>query len=138
MKRLYPLALLAFIMLFCSCKKFIQKQEENAVLAIMTNGLWHVSGYKQNDIDITASFSGYLFKFDANSTVTGTKGNTSAKGQWSADITNRSIIANFPGAGDPLGLLSKTWTIRDSYSDSVSAWSIDTVNAITNILQLKK
>ncbi len=138
MKRLYPLAILAFALSFCSCKKFIQKQEENAVLSIMTTGSWHVSGYKQNDSDITASFSGYLFKFDANNTVTGTKGNTSVRGQWSVNITNRTIVSNFPGAADPLVLLNETWTIKDSYTDSVSAWSIDTVLKTTNILQLKK
>ena len=140
MKRFYRLAILAFSvsLSFCSCKKYIQKQEENAVLSIMTNGLWYVSGYKQNDSDITASFSGYLFKFDANNTVTGTKANTSVQGQWSVNITNRTIVSNFPGAGDPLVLLNETWTIKDSYTDSVSAWSIDTVHSTTNILQLKK
>ena len=138
MKRYYPLVMLAFFLPLGSCKKYIQQQEKNAVLSIMTNGLWYVSGYKQNDSDITASFSGYLFKFDANNTVTGTKANVSVKGQWSADIASRTIVADFPGAGDPLVLLNKTWTIKDSYTDSVSAWSIDTIKHTTNILQLKK
>lgn len=138
MKRYYPLVILAFLLPLGSCKKFIRQQEMNAVLSIMTNGFWHVSGYKQNDTDITASFSGYLFKFDANNTVTGTKANISVQGQWSANTSNRTIVANFPGASDPLVLLNKTWTIKDSYTDSVSAWSIDTVSHTTNILQLKK
>ncbi len=138
MKRSYPLAILAVCILFISCKKLIQKQEENAVLKIMTTGLWYVSGYKQNDSDITAQFSGYLFKFDANNTVTGTKANTSSTGQWSVNIANRTIISDFPGANAPLSLLNETWTIKDSYTDSVSAWSIDTVSQTTNILQLKK
>lgn len=138
MKHRYPLAALACLTLFCSCKKFIEKQEENAVMKIITTGYWHVSNYKQNDSDLTASFSGYLFKFDNNNTVTGTKDNVSAKGQWSADIANRAIISNFPGAGDPLILLNAKWTIKDSYTDSVSAWSIDTVKLVTNWLQLKK
>ncbi len=138
MKRLYPWVILILFLSFCSCKKFIQQQEENAVLKIMTTGTWYVSGYKQNDTDITASFSGYLFKFDANNTVTGTKGNTSVQGQWSVNIANRTIASNFPGAVDPLVLLNETWTIKDSYTDSVSAWSIDTVLKTTNILQLKK
>jgi len=57
MKRIYPLAILAFCMSFCSCKKFIQKQEENAVLKIMTTGFWHVSGYKQNYNDSVSAWS---------------------------------------------------------------------------------
>lgn len=138
MKSTYPLALLACLLLLGSCKKLIEKKAENAVLSIMTNGYWYVSGYKQNDSDITASFSGYLFKFDANNTVTGTKSNISVTGQWAANIANRTITSNFPGAADPVGLLNATWTIRDSYTDSVSAWSIDTVKSVLNILQLKK
>ncbi|WP_431214371.1 hypothetical protein ACQ86N_05915 [Puia sp. P3] len=108
------------------------------MLSIMTNGYWYVSGYKQNDSDITASFSGYLFKFDANNTVTGTKAGASVTGQWAVNIANRTIASNFPGATEPVSLLNATWTIKDSYTDSVSAWSIDTVKHATNILQLKK
>ena len=139
MKSALTLALLASFVLFgTSCKKYIEKKAENAVLSIMTNGYWYVSGYKQNDSNITASFSGYLFKFDANNTVTGTKAGTSVIGQWAVNITNRTIASNFPGATEPVSLLNATWTIKDSYTDSVSAWSIDTVKHATNILQLKK
>ena len=123
---------------FHSCKKYIQQQAQKEAVAIMTDGYWYVSGYKQNDSDITAAFSGYLFKFDANNAVTGTKGSVSATGQWSDNIVARTITANFPGAGVPLVYLNETWTIKDSYSDSVSAKCTDTVNHTTNILQLKK
>src|ERR1700743_163206 len=120
-------------LLFFSCKKYIQKQEQNALEAVVTSGVWYVSGYEQNDSDITPSFSGYLFKFDANNTVTGTLGNTSVPGQWSDNINARTVTANFPGASAPLVYLNETWTITDSYTDSVSAKSVDTVNHTTNI-----
>ena len=139
MKRL--LRITVFILLtisYFSCKKYVQKQEENAALSIMTDGYWYVSGYKQGDSDITTSFSGYIFKFDANNTVTGTLGNASATGQWSDNIVARTITADFPGAGQPLVNLNATWTITDSYTDSVSARSMDTVTNKTDFLQLKK
>lgn len=126
------------ILLLLSCKKYIQKKEQNALEAVVTNGFWYVSGYQQNDSDITASFSGYLFKFDANSTVTATFGTSSATGQWSDNIDARTVTANFPGAAAPLVNLNETWTITDSYTDSVAAKAVDTVNHTTNILQLKK
>lgn len=138
MKLSYPLALVTTLTLLASCKKFIEKQAENKVISIVTNGYWYVSGYKQNDSDITASFSGYLFKFDENNTVTGVKDNVSTKGQWTVNIPNRTILADFPGAVKPLSLLNATWTIKDSYSDSVSARTTDTVTNTINILQLKK
>src|ERR1700761_7310221 len=114
--------------LLFSCKKYIQKQEQNALEAMVTNGVWYVSAYKQNDSDITSSFSGYLFKFDANNTVTGTIGTSSSTGQWSDNISARTVTANFPGASAPLVYLNETWTITDSYPDSVAAKVVDTVN----------
>ena len=128
----------AWLLLLFSCKKYIQKQEQNALEAEVTNGEWYVTGYEQNDSDITASFSGYLFKFGTSNTVTAVDGNVSASGQWSDDINARTITANFPGATAPLVYLNETWTITDSYTDSVSAKCLDPVNHTTNVLQLKK
>ena len=136
MKSLFLLIVPA--LLLTSCKKYIQKKEQQAVTSAITDGEWAVTGYEQNDSDITAAFSGYLFKFDANNTVTGTKGSVSTVGQWSDNIINLTITANFPGAAAPLVYLNETWTITDSYTDSVSAKVTDTVNHTTDILQLKK
>jgi hypothetical protein len=138
MKRAYPVFLMVFLVLLFSCRKYVQQQEKKAALAIITDGLWYVSGYMQNDSDITASFSGYLFKFDANNTVAATKVNVVTPGIWSVDIASQSITTNFPAAGDTLRKLNKTWKITDSYTDSVSARSTDTTNHTSNILQLRK
>jgi hypothetical protein len=127
------------VFLLCfSCKKYIQQQEQKAALSIMTDGQWYVSGYLQNDSDITASFSGYLFKFDANNTLTATNGTLSAAGQWSDNVAALTITTDFPGASTPLVNLNETWKITDSYTDSVAAKSIDTLRHTSNILQLKK
>jgi len=139
MKHLHSYLVSAVLVLILfSCKKYVQQQEQNAALSIMTNGYWYVSGYKQGSNDITGSFSGYLFKFAADNTVTGTLGNASVSGQWSDNIIARTITADFPGAGQPLVNLNATWTITDSYSDSVSARTTDTTTHFTNYLQLKK
>src|ERR1700722_714141 len=124
MQRFYPI-LGAILVLFLSCKKFIEKQEEKAVESDVTNGLWYVSGYEQNDSDITASFSGYLFKFDTNNTVTAIYNSDSVQGDWVVDISALTITADFAGATAPLVNLNETWLITDSYSDSVSATSTD-------------
>jgi len=137
MRKLYILVG-AVLVLFLSCKKFIQNQEEKAVEADVTNGLWYVSGYEQNDSNITASFSGYLFKFDDNNTVTAIYNSDSVQGDWAVDISALTITADFAGATVPLVNLNETWLITDSYSDSVSATSTDTIRHTSNILQLKK
>jgi hypothetical protein len=133
----YGLTLSTLVMLL-SCKKFIQQQEEKAAMAIVTNGLWYVSKYVQNDSDITPSFSGYFFKFDENGIVTGTRNGLSVAGLWTVDIAARSITTNFPTAVDPVKKLNETWKITDSYTDSVAARSVDTLNGTINILQLRK
>jgi hypothetical protein len=142
MKKLYTSLLSINLLILAvsqiSCKKFIQNQEQKAILNAVTNGLWYVEGYKQNDSDLTASFSGYLFKFDQNNTVTGTRNAVSASGSWMADIGARTIMANFPGAGDPLIKLNRTWKIKDSYTDYVVANYTDTMNNTLYILQLRK
>ena len=138
MKRLFPLGLLLFVACSFSCKKFIQQQEEKAVMAIITNGFWHVEQYLQNDSNITATFSGYLFKFDADGKVTGTKDNVSQIGAWSPNVDARTITSNFPSATPPVSLLNGVWKIKDSGSDFVLANYTDTVTHTSNILRLKK
>jgi hypothetical protein len=136
MKKLY-LAVLFGIFLV-SCKKFIQNQEQKKVIQEVTNGLWYVTSYNQNDSNMTAAFSGYVFKFDQNNTVTGVIGTDSTQGQWVVDVNAKTITSDFPGAPQPLSLLNETWLIEDSYTDSVSAKSTDTVNNTISYLQLKK
>jgi hypothetical protein len=138
MKLLYIFLSLALTASLPSCKKYIQQQEENAILKIMTTGVWYVTEYQQNSLDITPSFSGYLFKFDANGTVTGTLNTSSTAGIWSANISALSISSNFPSAPDPLKELNETWKITDSGDNYVVANSSDTVNQTTNILRLQK
>jgi hypothetical protein len=138
MKKALPWLIPCLSIICFSCKKFIQNQEQKQALAVMTDGEWYVSRYLQNDSDITASFSGYLFKFDANNTVTATDSTLSASGQWSDNIAALTITTDFPGASSPLVNLNETWKITDSYTDSVAAKSTDTVRNTSNILQLKK
>jgi hypothetical protein len=138
MKHLALAVLLVFIVYLSSCKKYIQQQEENAIVSAVTNGLWYVKDYVQNDSDITSTFSGYLFKFDADGTVTGTKDSLSVKGTWSANVGARTISSNFPAAGLPLRNLNETWKITDSYTNFVVANSQDSVYATSNVLQLQQ
>jgi hypothetical protein len=138
MKRPYLILTLCLIAFSFSCKKFIEQQAEKAVMNIITNGNWHVDQYIQNDSNITASFSGYLFKFDASGTVTGTKDNVSQTGSWGANVDAKTINSNFPSASPPVSLLNGLWKIRDSGTDFVLATYTDTVLNTSNTLRLKK
>jgi hypothetical protein len=138
MKQLSNILLLALAVTLPSCKKYIEQQEKNAVLKIMTTGVWYVQSYIQNDSDITATFTGYVFKFDANGTVTGITTGSSTPGTWSANISALTITSNFPSSPDPLKELDETWKITDSGDTYVVANSSDTVSHTTNELRLQK
>jgi hypothetical protein len=122
MKR--KLVLLILPLIFFSCKKIIQQQEENAIIQIMTSGVWYVQTFDQNDSTITPSFSGYTFQFYANGTVVAIKnGATAATGTWAGNINNQTITSNFPSSGDPLDKLNSVWTITDSGTNYVVAFA---------------
>jgi hypothetical protein len=134
-KTLVPIFLLFAGTLF-SCKKFVQQQEQNALVTVVTSGTWRVSRYLENDSDITNSFSGYAFKFNTDGTVNGINVDSVVNGTWSGNLAARTITSNFPTAGSPVNKLNAVWKITDSYTDSVAASS--TVNGATHILNLHK
>lgn len=136
MKKRSLIVLFALIACVSSCKKYVQQQEENALIQIVTNGVWYVQQYLQDSTDITGSFSGYNFQFRTDGTVTGTKNGASITGTWVADISNRTITSVFPAGSAVLNELDGVWKITDSAADYVVANT--SANSHTNNLRLKK
>jgi len=134
--RFFTLFLLLLFIPF-SCKKYIQQQEQNALVDLVTKGTWRVTGYLDHQtINLTDSFTDYSFQFISDGTVYGIKSGVQTKGTWTADMNSKSITSNFPSAPLPLSLLNHVWTITDSYTDSVAAESA--MDASYNILNLHK
>ena len=134
---------LFLILVFCSflifptsCKKFINQQKEDALVNLVTSGTWRVTRYLDHQTDITDSFAGYVFQFNANGTVDGILGAQVTAGTWVGDVNARTIESDFPNAADPLKELNYTWQVTDSYTDSVSARTV--VDSAYNYLQLHK
>src|SRR5271156_5433743 len=124
MKRstLYIILFLFLFSITYSCKKFIQQQEQNAIVNLVTKGQWRITGYIDHQTDtLTNDFSGYLFQFNENGTVYGILYGQQTSGTWTADVSTKSITSNFPSATYPISLLNHTWTVTDSYTDSVAA-----------------
>jgi type 1 glutamine amidotransferase len=134
---LIPTLLSLLLVIPFSCKKYIQQQEQNALVSIVTKGTWRVTGYHdQATTNLTDSFAGYSFQFNENGTLYTVKYGQQTNGTWSANIGNKTITSTFPGAPYPINLLNYTWTITDSYSDSVAAKTA--VGESFNILNLHK
>jgi hypothetical protein len=143
LSHLYIAFLLILLAVPFSCKKYIQQQEQNALVNLVTQGTWRVTGYLENDTNndtnnITPSFTGYSFQFNENGTVYGILNSNQQQtaGTWSADVNAKTITSNFPSAPFPLNMLNYTWTIKDSYPDSVSARTV--LDSSTNYLYLHK
>lgn len=109
------------VLLFSSCEKLVEDTKKDLLLDIMTTGQWHVESYMEGANSITEQFDGYQFKFKDDGSVLGTKDLAVTQGTWAGDLTNYSIISNFPTAGDPLKKLNGTWKIKDSDLDYVAA-----------------
>jgi hypothetical protein len=137
-KSRFNIGLLTVLLIFpFSCKKFIEQQEQNYIVALVTKGTWRVTGYYDHKVkNLTDSFAGYAFQFNENNTVYGTRYGQQTNGTWSVDVGNKSITSTFAGASYPVTLLNYTWTITDSYTDSVAAKT--PVDSSFNILNLHK
>jgi hypothetical protein len=134
---LIPALLSLLLVIPFSCKKYIQQQEQNALVSIVTKGTWRVTGYNdQQTTNLTDSFAGYSFQFNENGTLYTVKYGQQTNGTWSANIGNKTITSSFPEAAYPINLLNYTWTITDSYTDSVAAKTA--VGGSFNILNLHK
>lgn len=119
-----------------SCKKFIQQQEQNYIVSIVTNGQWRITNYVDHQTNITDSFAGYAFQFNKDNTLYGIRYGQQTNGTYTVDINKKSITTNFPSASYPMTMLNYTWIITDSYIDSVAAKAL--VDSSYNILNLHK
>jgi len=137
MKKLIPIFSFLFIILAApSCKKAVEKKQEDAVKQAMVNGIWIIEKYLEGSTDISIKFLDYDFKFFDDGTVTGTKASTTTNGTWSANTTTYSITSIFPTATFPLLKMNGEWKITDSYWDYVEAEM--TTTSGKNILHLRK
>ncbi|RYZ48188.1 MAG: hypothetical protein EOP49_19255 [Sphingobacteriales bacterium] len=114
-----PLFFALLIMLTLGgCKKIIDKQKENFVLSVMTEGQWVMTKFVSSGDTLTSEFSPYTFQFNRDYTVEAIKENVvESKGTWNGDPENANISASFPTATIPVQLINGTWHIdRNSLS----------------------
>jgi hypothetical protein len=119
-----------------ACKKTVDKKIENYIIDIMTDGRWYMYNYEENGLDITYEFDGYEFQFYKNEIVDGFLNNVATRGTWKGDLSNLSMTAEFPAAGNPLKKLNATWKITDSYTNAVFAES--TTGTVVSKMKLVK
>ncbi len=135
MKKFFIIIL--FLFALTSCKKAIQKHEENLIIKAMTDGQWAITSFTTNNADITTDFAAYKFQYLNDNTVEAIKnGSIEKTGTWQGDINAMSISANFSNVSNPLLLLNGTWLITDNSWTFVKATT--TINNEVKTLRLDK
>lgn len=114
-KQVLILGLIVVFSAFCSCKKTIQKKQEDLIIKAMTDGQWAVTSFTDNGTDITTNFTGYKFQYYSNKTVDAIKnGSVEKTGNWDGDAPTMTTWANFANATAPLDLINGSWHIDNS------------------------
>jgi len=105
-----------------SCKKFVDKQKENFVLSVMTNGQWRISRFVEAGDTITTQFSSYSFQFNRDYTVDAINdGVAESKGSWQGDPETMNISASFTDANETVTRINGVWHIYDNSLSFVMA-----------------
>lgn len=113
MKRTLILLLLAGLL--PACKKTIDRIKEDMVMKAMTDGEWKITSFNRDNVNITADFATYKFKYYSNKTVDAiNNGTVEQTGTWDGNASAMTTWANFPGAVYPLSLINGSWQITNN------------------------
>jgi hypothetical protein len=135
MKILYTLT--AVVLLFTGCTKILEKQEQNIVTQVITDGRWTVSKYLQGSTDRASEFTPYQFQFQSNDSIDAIRNNiVEKKGYWQVNTSARTITSQFVNASSPLPLLNGTWNIINTSWTTVEA--SQNINGTETKLYLQK
>jgi hypothetical protein len=119
------------------CKKAVVDASKELLLDIMTNGRWVIEVYSQDNMDLTAEYTGYEFQFYRDGKLEGIKGSEVMSGTWVPDTRNLTMQSNFPtGSNTLLIRLNETWKITKSSMSHVEAKPLS--NTKTAYLKLIK
>jgi hypothetical protein len=122
MKKIILLIFAGYVMVTLpSCKKTINRQIEDYVIALLTSSNWMLQLYTEDGLNFTSDFAGYEFKFYENGRLEAIRGTSTESGTWSGNIANESFTSAFPVSGFPLNKLNQTWKITDKYVNVIFA-----------------
>lgn len=114
-----------------SCKKDVSK--------IVDDGEWGITLFSEDGNNETSHFSGYVFTFDDNGTVTATRPSSTVSGTWSegSDDSKEKLYLNF-GTVDPFDELNEDWEILEKTKDKIRLEHISGGNGGTDLLTFEK
>ncbi len=103
-----------------SCKKAVDKAEENAAYEIITNGRWAITRFDIGATSLLTEYTPYEFQFFRGGVVAAyIPGSPNVNGTWVGKEDILAIESNFPGADNPLKRLNGLWLITGATQTSV-------------------
>ena len=104
MQKFLPVLLL--IVIYGSCRK---PQDTPTLQSILTDGVWRISLYKQNNSNNTSLFNGWQFRFKADKTVEVSNGLQTFAGTWAEDPRADNFEIKITSTEQELSEISHLW-----------------------------
>ena len=106
--------LLAATSIVSSCKKddsTAPSSNNVSIAGIITTGSWRISYYTESGNNNTSLFSGYVFNFYADGTMTATHSSGTINGTWRIDDDGSNEFHMSLGNSAPLEELDRGWQV---------------------------
>jgi hypothetical protein len=138
MKKTFYLAALLILsntLLFTSCSDDDAtstdiSQQIAAIENNATSGDWVVTNYNDSGVDETSDFSGYVFRFDTNGTLTATSTANTITGNWSVTDDSNSSDDDSSSDSDDIDF-NIFFSVPDSsnFADLNDDWDVVSITA---------
>ena len=101
------------------------------VAIVAQTGSWRITYFWDKDKDETSNFSGYVFNFNTDGTLTAVKGNTTVSGNWSVvdDSSNSSNDDDGGSTDDDDFNIFFSVPMTSDFDDLIDDWDIISVTA---------
>ena len=86
--------------------------------SVLTKGSWRVSYYHESNDDHSSDFSGYVFTFSSNGTLTAVRDGSLNRGTWRNDDDGREFHISIAG-NDALDELERGWSVISSGNSEI-------------------
>ena len=132
------IAALLVVVLSSSCKND-DSGSSPSVSGTITQGSWKVTLYSDNGNDETSHFSGYVFTFSSNGTVTAVRSGSSVSGAWSDgnDDSQTKLVLTFLSPPD-FEEISDDWHVLKNTSSKIELEDVSGGNGGTDLLTFEK
>ena len=124
---------------FSSCTKDDDNTSPDEISNLVQEGKWRIASFKEDNIDETAQFTGYEFRFGSNGSVGAAKAGTTVSGSWATgtDDSKTKLMLNF-GLTAPFDELNEDWQVLEKSSTSIKLQHISGGNGETDYLEFQK